>query len=160
MKLPRFLPQPGAWASAIALFFYAGAVSVAMAAAGPAIAELMKHSPRLGWLAVLAMWVAPIGVAGALHHTAHRVLDLGDKKKVARRASSVWAGFVAWATILVVSFTTALVMLVIDPPPIDEAISTLAASVTSGVHGAVRIAIWVVLAAYVYTLERAAHASS
>lgn len=157
MKLPRFIPPVGAWASAVALFVYACGVSLAMAAVSPLIGEIMARSPRLGWLAVLLMWVAPIGGAAVGHHTAHAFLDLGDSKKVARRASSAWAGFVAWATILFVSFTASFVMLVIDPPPSEpDALLGLAEHPTAGPHLVLRTVVWVALAAYVYALERAA----
>ena len=157
MKLPRFLPHPGAWASAFALFLYGGAVSIAMGALSPFIAELMQWSPRLGWLAVLGTWVAPIFVAAGAHRAGHTLLDLGDKDKRASTTASLWAGFVAWAAILVVSLTTAFVMLVVDPPPVEpDALATLAASIAPSFHAPIRIAVWIVLAAYVYQLERAA----
>ena len=156
MSLPRFLPKPGAWASAVALFAYAAAVSLVMGLALPFIAELMKASPRLGWLAILGLWASPVAGAAALHHTGHRILDLGDVSRVARVPSSLWAGFVAWATILLVSMTTTFVMLVIDPPPVDESVLSLAIGSLEAWHGVVRPVVWIVLAAYVYTLERAA----
>jgi hypothetical protein len=69
----------------------------------------------------------------------------------------VWAGFVAWATILFVTTATSLVMLVLDPPPVDpDAMRVLAAEMTRGFSGVVRAVVWIVLAAYVYELERAA----
>jgi hypothetical protein len=158
MKLSSLLPSMGAWASAVTLFFYAMGVSVTMVLVMPLIAELMRHSPRLGWLAMLAVWLAPIGVAGAAHYAGHKLLDLGDVRAEAVRARSTWAGFVAWAAILVVTLTTSLVMLVIDPPPVDPGeLWGLARQVSAGgVLGVVRAAVWVVLAAYVYTLERVA----
>ena len=157
MNLPRWLPKPGAWASAVALFAYAAIVSIGIAMAMPLIAELMRYSPRLGWLAILAVWVAPIGGAAVLHHTGHRVLDLGDVSSVARGASSTWAGFVAWATIILVSMTTSFVMLIIDPPPVEpDSISAFALESLQAWHGVLRAIVWIVLAAYVYTLERAA----
>ena len=157
MVLPRWLPKPGAWASAVALFFYAGAVSLVFALLMPLIGELLRYSPRLGWLAILTVWMAPIGGAAVFHHTGHRILDLGDSSRVARGPASLWAGFVAWATILLVSLTTSFVMLVIDPPPVDESWMTFAVDSLAAWHGVVRPIVWIVLAAYVYTLERAAH---
>jgi len=157
VKLPRILPPVGAWASAAALFFYACGVSLAMGAVMPLIAELMHWSPRLGWLAVLGTWVAPVGGAALAHHLGHSLLDLGDGKKVARRTSSAWAGLVAWMAILFVSFTASFVMLVIDPPPADpDALFELAEHLTAGPHLFLRTAVWITLAAYLYTLERAA----
>jgi hypothetical protein len=157
MNLPRWLPKPGAWASAVALFGYAAVVSIAIAMLMPFIGELMRHSPRLGWLAVLGVWMAPIAGAAVIHHTGHRVLDLGDSARYARGPSSLWAGFVAWATILLVSMTTSFVMLVIDPPPVDpDSVSAFVVQSLEAWHGIVRPIVWIILAAYVYTLERAA----
>ena len=156
MNFPGWLPKPSAWASAIALFFYATAVSFAFALAMPLIAELLRQSPRLGWLAILTVWLAPVGGAAAIHHTGHRILDLGDVSKVARGASSLWAGVVAWATIILVSMTASFVMLVLDPPPVEESVSRFVLRSLEAWHGLVRPVVWIVLAAYVYTLERAA----
>ena len=157
MKLPRLLPPVGAWLSAVALFFYACGVSLAMAAVMPFIAELLHRSPRLGWMAMVLLWVAPIGGAAVAHHAGHVLLDWGDGKQVARRAASAWAGFVAWGAIIFVSLLASFVMLVIDPPPADpDAFFHLAARITAGPHVVVHAGVWIVLAAYVYTLERAA----
>jgi len=145
-----------AWANAIGLFFYAGAVSLGIAAVMPFIAELLRHSPRLGWLAVLAVWTAPVFGAAGLHHTAHRVMDLGDSRRGANGAMSLWAGFVAWATIILVSMTASFVMLVIDPPPAEPDLLVLAVCGLAAWHGAVHSAVWIGLAAAVYSLERAA----
>ncbi len=107
------------------------------------------------------MWLAPIPVAAGIHHTVHALLDIGDLPKEARGAwpgvESVWAGFVAWSTILFVTIATSLVMLVIDPPPVDpDVMRALAAEITRGFSGVARAVVWIVLAAYVYELERAA----
>ncbi len=126
----------------------------------PFIGELMRHSPRLGWLAVLGVWTSPIVAAGALHHAAHGVLDLGDSQKVARWPSSLWAGFVAWVAIIFVSSAAGFVMLVIDPPPIDESSFYAMASLTSlssgGALAIIHVMVWVTIAAEVYALEQAA----
>jgi hypothetical protein len=106
---------------------------------------------------VLVVWTAPTLGAAGLHHVGHRLLDLGDSRKVARRASSLWAGFVAWSAIIVVSMTTSFLLLVIDPPPIDDSFSTFALGALDAWHGVVRPVLWIALAAYVYKLERAAH---
>lgn len=164
MKLPSWVPHPTAWATAVALFFFAGGVSLAMAVLLPIPFELMRHSPRLAWLGILLVWFSPIPLAAGIHHGVHAVLDLGDLPKTARGSwpgvESLWAGFVAWATILFVTLATSLVMLVIDPPPVDpDAMRTLAMEMTRGFSGLARTVVWIVLAAYVYELERAARRS-
>ncbi|MGD0530397.1 MAG: hypothetical protein ABSE49_35005 [Polyangiaceae bacterium] len=160
MKLPGWLPHPAAWATAVALFFFAAGVSIAMALVLPALFELMPRSPRLAWLGILLLWLAPIAAAAGLHHAAHSVLDLGDtvpSRGTWPGVGSLWAGFVAWATILFVTLVTSLVMLVVDPPPVEpDAMRALGAAMTQGFSSVARAIIWIVLAAYVYQLERVA----
>ena len=69
----------------------------------------------------------------------------------------MWAGFVAWATILLVTMTTGFVMLVIDPPPVDpDTLAALALRNLGAWHGVVHAAVWLALAASVHSLESAA----
>jgi len=135
---------------------YSAGVSVAMGAVMPILFELMRHSPRLACLGMLGAWLAPILFAAAGHRVAHGILDAGDSRRARTTPSgSLWAGFVAWAAIIFVTLTTSFVMLVLDPPPVDpDAIWNLAAEVTRGVSGAAHAAVWIVIAAYVYQLER------
>jgi len=161
VKLPKWLPHPAAWASAVLLFFFATGVSIGMAFALPPLFELMHRAPRLAWVGILSVWCAPIVAAAAGHNLLHSILDVADTKKVARGAipggASLWAGFVAWATIIFVTLTTGLLMLAIDPPPVEPAAMwNVAADVLRGVPGIVRTVVWVVMAAYVYDLERRA----
>ncbi len=162
--MKKWIPIPGALASAIALFVYASLVSFFFAAIMPFVGELIERAPRLGWLAMLLVWIAPTLGAAAAHRVGHGVLDLADTRKVARSATSLWAGFVAWAAILVVSLTTSFVMLVIDPPPADPDFAVAGALANLDVlhHGlstwraVVNLVVWISLATGVYTLERAA----
>jgi len=172
VRYPKFLPHPASWASAVALFVFAIGVSVAYAFVMPILAELMRHSPRLAMIGMLAMWVMPVGAAAGIHRLAGGLIDFADidrrsgadAKKIARGtsgAASAWAGFVAWATILVVTMTTRFVMLVLDPPPAEpDHAWNVAAVVAQGVSGWVGIFVWIVLAAYVYEIERAARSSA
>jgi hypothetical protein len=162
--MKRFMPVPGALASAGALLVYASLVSTGFALVMPFVAELMEKSPRLGWLAMLAVWLSPSMGAAVMHRTAHGILDAADTSKVARNASSLWAGFVAWVTIIFVTMTTSFVMLVLDPPPVDPdfAVASSLASLDVIHHGlsswkpVVQLLVWLSLATGVYTLERAA----
>jgi hypothetical protein len=163
MKLRTCVPHPIAWASAGALFVFAMSVSAAMAVVLPPLFDLMARSPRLAWVGILFTWLAPIAVAAFAHRAVHFGLDVADAKPRAHSsAGSVWAGFVAWATILFVSLTTSLVMLVLDPPPVDRSILTKLVSEVSPLAGQamVRTIAWVVLAAYVYELERRARGTA
>ena len=48
-------------------------------------------------------------------------------------------------------------MLVVDPPPVDpDVMHALAVAVARDFSGILRPVVWIVLAAYVYELERAA----
>jgi hypothetical protein len=161
MKLPVWFPRPASWATGLALFAYAYVVRVGMLLALPWIVELMRLSQRLGWLAFLLLWVAPIALAAAIHRVGHHALDALDDRGAAPRvrtpAGHLWAGYVAWASVLLVSTLTSLVMLVIDPPPAeDDAVSMLLADMAHGTLGVVRAGVWIVLAACVYEVERAA----
>ena len=156
--------MPTAFASAGALLVYASLVSMFFAAVMPFVAELIEKSPRLGWLAMLAVWLAPSLGAAAVHRTAHGILDSMDTHKVSRSSASLWAGFVAWVTIIFVSMTTSFVMLVIDPPPVDPDFSVVRALADVDVwhrglsnwKPVVHLVVWILLATGVYSLERAA----
>ncbi len=160
----KWMPLPGALASAGALFVYATLVSVFFATVMPYVGELIERAPRLGWLAMLLVWLAPTLGAATVHRAAHAVLDLADTRSVGRNAASLWAGFVAWAAIILVSLTTSFVMLVIDPPPTEPDFAIAAALSNLDVihHGlsnwraVVHLVVWISLATGVYTLERAA----
>jgi hypothetical protein len=158
VKTPRWFPHPAAWASAVALFLFAGAVTTALAFVMPILMELMQRSPRLGWMGMLAAWVSPIWGAAAVHRVSHGILSIADKGKTSPSGGweSLWAGFVAWVAIIFVTFTTSLVMLVLHPPPVDpDALWNLAGEVMRGASGGLRAGVWIVIAAYVYQLERA-----
>jgi hypothetical protein len=163
MKLKTIVPHPIAWASAGALLAFATAVSAALGLMLPPLFDLMERSPRLAWLGILLTWLAPIAAAATGHRALHYALDVADTKPRAHGpAGSLWAGFVAWATILLVSFTTSLFMLVLDPPPVDRSVLARLFSEVSplAAHRMVPTIAWVVLAAYVYELERRARGSS
>jgi hypothetical protein len=166
VKSPKWLPGPASWASAVALFVFGIGVSVVFAFVLPLLAELMRHSPRLAWLGMLAMWLSPIAVAAGIHRLAGGALEFADTKRVSRGSSwaeSAWSGFVAWGAVIVVSTTTSLLMLVLDPPPVDPDAAwrgalDLAFVIAHRGEGILRAVVWIALAAYVYELERAARA--
>jgi hypothetical protein len=150
------MPRPIAWASAAALYLFAAGVRVMFSLAMPLLAALMRHSPRLAWLGLLLLWLSPVAIVAALHESVGRFIGASaSAPRAARLATSCWAGFVAWATIIIVTLTMAFVVLVIDPPPVvdPDSVWNLAAAVTAG---ATRSSIWIVLAAYVYEVERRA----
>jgi hypothetical protein len=155
MKFPRWLPHPLSWASALALYLFAMGVTLAMAVVLPPLFELLQRSPRLAWAGILGVFCAPIPAAATVHAVAHAVLDLGDAKKAARpKGADLWAGFVAWATILFVNVATVLVMLVLDPPPVDPDGFFGAALRVAGPSPGVHTFVWILLAAKVYELQR------
>jgi hypothetical protein len=145
--------------SAGALYLFAAGVRVMFALAMPLLVALMRHSPRLAWLGMLLLWLSPIAIVAALHESVGRFIGVrASGPRDPRLAASGWSGFVAWATIIIVTLTMAFVVLVIDPPPVvdPDSVWNLAAAMAGGVTGATRSSIWIVLAAYVYEIERRA----
>jgi hypothetical protein len=131
---------------------------MAFAFAMPFIIVLMHYWPRLAWLGLLLLWLSPVAGAAAIHNFVGRLI--GTTAPASREvwlggAASWWAGFVAWATIIVVTITMGLVAVVLDPPPISdpESVWNVVAAVTSGGTGPALSIIWILLAAYVYELE-------
>jgi len=158
VNLPRWMPRPAAWASAVALYVVAIVVRALFASVMPLLVALMRHSPRLAGLGMLLLWLSPIAMAAALHDVVGRFVGLRAPAPGESRlggATSWWVGFVAWATIIVVTLAMAFILLVIKPPPADPhaAWSTVVAALTGRQSGGLGPAIWLVLAAYVYELE-------
>src|SRR5215831_6620417 len=144
MPVPKWLPRPTAWASAGALLVFATGVKIAFSLVMPILIVLLRRSPRLAWLGMLVAWLSPIAAAAALHNLVGRTLGPTEPA----RASSWWAGFLAWAVIIVVTIATGLVGLVVAPPPPTppDAFATLAAVARAGSGGGLTI-LWLVLAA-------------
>ncbi len=158
------MPRPVALASGLALFVFARGVGMAFALVMPLLMALMRAWPRLAWLGVLLLWLSPIAAAAAIHGVVGRLI--GATSPASRDAwlggaASWWAGFVAWAAVIVVSITMGLVSVVLDPPPIvdPDHVSALIAAATSGGSGIARSVVWILLAAYVYELELRARKS-
>jgi hypothetical protein len=157
MKRPPWVPHPASWACAAALAGYAKGVAFAMALIVPLLFALLPHAPRLAWLGLLLVWIAPIGIAAAIHRATRGLLDFAEPgaKEDASPQASLWAGFVAWATVLFVTLVAGIAMLVIDPPPVEpDTAGALVAALARGPLGLVHAAVWIVAAAYVYELER------
>jgi hypothetical protein len=144
------MPRPAAWASAVALYLFAAGVGRLFGFAMPILFALIHHWPRLGWLGMLLLWLSPMAIAAAIHAPIARWLGDGHGGP-----TSWWAGFVAWAAIIVVTMTTALVLVVLDPPPVrdPDSVWNLAVALTRGAPGTTGPVIWIVLAAFVYELE-------
>jgi hypothetical protein len=155
---PRWMPRSAAWASAVVLFLFAESVRAAFAIALPIVVALIRHWPRAGWLAMLLLWLSPIAAAAAVHDLLRRTFGAVSAERPAEwlgGAASWWAGFVAWAAIIVVSITTGFVVVLLDPPPIGEphAAWGALARAASGTPRTTQSVIWIVLAAAVYELE-------
>jgi hypothetical protein len=156
--------MPTAFASAGALLVYATLVTMFFGLVMPYVGELIEKAPRLGWLAFLAVWLSPAMGAATIHRTAHGILDTMDTQRISRNGASLWAGFIAWVTIIFVSMTTSLVMLVIDPPPVDPDFTVIRALADVDVlhrglsswKPIVHLVVWILIATGVYSLERAA----
>ena len=157
--LPRWLPRPASWASAVALFLFAGAIRVGMALVIPLLFSLMRVSPRLAWLAILGVWLSPVALAAAAHRATSGLLDLVDMTREGRpaetTATSVRAGLFAWLAVLFVTTVTGLAMLVVDPPPVEpDAVLGLFVHAMGGGAGLLSAGIWIAVAAGVYELDR------
>lgn len=151
----RCFPRAASWASGAALYAFALAENATMAFVIPLLFDLMPHAPRLAWLGLLLVWIAPIAVVAVGHRFMHAVLDAGDADGAATAASSLWAGFVAWAAMTVVSITTSLILFFLDPPPFEPDFArAVLAPLTFASSGTARTCIWIVLATLVYELER------
>lgn len=160
MKRPAFIPHPASWASAVVLAVFAKGVGFGMAIVIPLIFALLPHAPRLAWLGLLLVWIAPIGLAAAVHKATRGMLDFATTPPPAGPpppTASLWAGFVAWATVIVVTLLSGFAMLVVDPPPVEpETAQGLLETIARGPLGIVHALVWIVLAACVYELERSA----
>jgi hypothetical protein len=156
------MPRPVALASGLALFVFAAGVQTAFALAMPLLIALMRVWPRLAWVGVLLLWLSPIAAAAAIHAAVGRLI--GATTRASRDdwlggAASWWAGFVAWASIILVSITMVLVTVVLHPPPIRDphaVVWGLLAVATGSGAGSAHALIWILLASYVYELERRA----
>ena len=154
------MPRPAAWASAVALYVVAIVVRALFASVMPLLLALLRHSPRLAGLGLVLLWLSPIAMAAALHDVVGRFVGLRAPvpgESWLGGATSWWVGFVAWATIIVVSAAMAFILLVIKPPPVDphwpHSSWDVVAALTGRGSGGLGPAVWLVLAAYVYELE-------
>jgi hypothetical protein len=162
---PWWIPPPTAWLSAVFLYILLGVLGTAWMAVLPWLLELLEKSPRLAGLVMLAMWTSPVWVVGAIHYVSHGALDVfGPRSAAIENAglASVWAGAQAWLVIAFASITASLVAFIVFPPDPNEeslkAFFTGAVNILSGRAGAATLQTiaWVVIAAQLYNLERAA----
>lgn len=160
LKLPKWAPDPVAWLNAVALYLFGMGVGIVFMFVLPWVFELIGRSPRLGWLALFLVWLSPIPAAGILHRFVQGILDAAERKKSAVM-SSVWAGLFAWMAFFFVNIATGLLMLVIDPPPMEPPDSTLAAAFFGQFTTQLRLSnigiqsvLWIVIAAFVHHIER------
>jgi hypothetical protein len=160
---PWFVPPPTAWLSAVFLYILLSVLGAAWVAIIPWLLELLEKSPRLAGLVMLAMWTSPVWVVAAIHYVAHGALDVFGPKSENAALSSAWAGVQAWLVIAFASITASMIAFIAFPPPPQDgsmlgAFFTSAVTILSGRAGAatVQTIAWVVIAAQLYNLERAA----
>jgi hypothetical protein len=163
MKLRSWVPEPVAWLCAVLLFAFSSGWSFAVAIVLPALFELMRYSPRLAWLGIFSLWIGPIAAVTMIHRVGHAALDVADRrsgKGESTALQSLWAGVYAWLVLFLTSVTTVLLMLVVDPPPPprpDGLLATVAGAFAAPSLGA-RSALWILIAACLYHVERSARA--
>lgn len=159
---PWWVPPPTAWLSAVFLYILLGILGAAWVSILPWLLELLEKSPRLAGLVMLAMWTSPVWVVGAIHYVSHGALDVFGPKAENAALSSVWAGVQAWLVIAFATITASMVAFIVFPPDPDrESLKTFlegAVNILSGRAGAATLqsVAWVVIAAQLYNLERAA----
>jgi hypothetical protein len=159
---PWWVPPPTAWLSAVFLYILLGILGTAWVSILPWLLELLEKSPRLAGLVMLAMWTSPVWVVGAIHYVSHGALDVFGPKAENAALSSAWAGVQAWLVIAFASITASLVAFIVFPPdPNEESLKAFfagAVNILSGRAGAATLQTfaWVMIAAQLYNLERAA----
>jgi hypothetical protein len=158
MLLLRFLPRPASWASGLALFAFARVVGIGMALALPILFELMRLSPRLAWVGILGVWLAPVMLATIAHRVTSATLDVVDAERARpapnHAAASLRAGLFAWLAVIFTSTVATLALLVIDPPPVEP--DTLGAFFATAAGAGKTLAsalIWIVVASLVYEVD-------
>jgi hypothetical protein len=160
VKLPKWIPDRVSWLTAAALLVYGVGVSTVFAFAFPILLELATRSPRLGWLGILIVWLAPIPVATLAHRVLHRLLDaVGDRERMTT-FRCWWAGLFAWAAIIFVTMTTSFILLVLDPPPVEPEALWRGVLETSALSINVRTVVWLFVAVVVVHLERSSRGSA
>jgi hypothetical protein len=161
MKLPKWAPDPVAWLNAVALYFFGMGVGIVFMFVLPFVFDLIERSPRLGWLALLLVWLSPIPAAAAIHRVVQGVLDAAEGKRTTS-IGSLWAGLFAWMAFFFVNIATALIMLVIDPPPTepDAAFFVQFSTQLRASNVGIQTVVWIVVAAFGHHLERKGRSTS
>jgi len=158
MLLLRFLPRPASWASGLALFAFARVVGIGMALALPILFELMRLSPRLAWIGILGVWLAPVALAAVAHRATSATLDVVDAERARPgpnpAAGSLRAGLFAWLAVIFTSTVATLALLVIDPPPVEpDSLGAFFATAAGAGKTLASALIWIVVASLVYEVD-------
>lgn len=162
---PWWIPPPTAWLSAVFLYILLGILGTAWVSILPWLLELLEKSPRLAGLVMLAMWTSPVWVVGAIHYVSHGALDVFGPKAHNAALASVWAGVQGWLVIAFATITASMIAFIVFPPDPERgslralpAMLEGAVNILSGRAGAATLQTiaWVVIAAQLYSLERAA----
>jgi hypothetical protein len=156
----------GPIASAFGLYLFLGVFNVLAGALVPWLLELWERSPRLGALGWLALIASPAGLVAVMHHATHALMDRFDVSGATPRVAkgliptleSVRAGLFAWFVISFASMASALLFLVIfPPPPGEDTLSTLLHVATDfRLQATVHALLWVGVAALLYDVDRRA----
>ncbi len=150
--------------SAGLLYLYSAGWKVFTVLVLPLLLALQSASPRLGALGWLALLTSPVVFVALIHGATHGVMDWFDPSRprgVARaRASSLWAGLFAWFAMTFAAMTSALLTLVVVPPPQPDAEMEEWVRLVEDVPFKVGLhaVFWVATAAVLYAAERAARA--
>lgn len=157
--MKNVFPRGGAWLSAIALLVFTGTLSTVMRWCYGASFSLWWSTPRLGALVGLLGVLSPILLIAFGNHFMHLVLD-----KLAKRASprgampglmSWWAGLYGWLVLMLATWTSLFLVLVIHPQSTLSGFFSLFsydASLASVIS--VPTIVWFFMAAILFQVER------
>ena len=159
MRGARRWIDPLGWLSAVLLFMLERAFGIVAAIVVPRLIDLLDESPRLAMFGFLCLIVSPGVMAGCLHRVIHRAMDRVDMGGAAVHVSSTWAGAFAWLVMFGTNLLAMFVMLVLVPPPPNDAHAALFATVRAAVLGegaftALHAVVWIAIAAQLFSLER------
>lgn len=156
--MKAILPRLAAWFSAFALTVFAGLLGTTMSWFYRAGAQLFFDTPRLSGLAFFIGLVSPIVLIAFGNHTMHRVLDRMGERKTSRGAlpglMSWWAGLFGWLVLMLATWTSITLVMVIHPQSSFYAFYNLF-RLDSGLASVLSIptVVFVVLGAALYQVE-------
>ena len=158
-KSTGFFPRPSAWLSALALTVFAGVFGTMMSwFYGAGIAAAAYETPRLSGIFFFFGLTSPIFFIAFGNHAMHRVMDRIGKRPSSRGAlpglMSWWAGLYGWLVLMLATYTSVMLVMVIHPQSTFYAFANLF-RLDSGLASVLSIPtfVFVVLGAVLFQVE-------